>query len=111
MPGTTATAARGAPRFNVVTKDGDTISSAARGTKTPINAEWDRVRFEDADAAPQLATTPPGRIRQRGRGQHLHRFDEGTDVGKGFVFLDNIDVNAILTGKPGNAGQSRTGTK
>jgi hypothetical protein len=30
-------------------------------------------------------------------------FDEGTDVGAGFTHLDNIDVNGVLIGKPGNA--------
>jgi hypothetical protein len=30
-------------------------------------------------------------------------FDEGTDVGVGFVRLDNLDVNGKLMGKPGNS--------
>ena len=28
-------------------------------------------------------------------------FDEGTDQGQGFVYLDNIDYNGVLAGKPG----------
>ena len=30
-------------------------------------------------------------------------FDEGTDVGVGYAWLDNVDVNGTLIGKPGNA--------
>jgi hypothetical protein len=33
-------------------------------------------------------------------------FDEGTDAGPdftGFVFIDNIDINGTLVGKPGAA--------
>lgn len=30
-------------------------------------------------------------------------FDEGTDVGQGFVYLDNIDYNGTVAGKPGLA--------
>jgi hypothetical protein len=30
-------------------------------------------------------------------------FDEGTDDGTGSVYLDNIDVNGSLIGKPGKA--------
>jgi hypothetical protein len=29
-------------------------------------------------------------------------FDEGDDVGPGFVYLDNININGTLIGKPGN---------
>lgn len=29
-------------------------------------------------------------------------FDEGTDQGTGFTHLDNIDINGVLIGKPGN---------
>ena len=31
-------------------------------------------------------------------------FDEGTDLGPGNVFLDNVDVNGLLIGKPGKGG-------
>lgn len=95
----------GAPRFNVVTNAGDTyFFGCASGTKTAINADWSRVRFEDADAVGQLPTTPPwpgfGNVTL---GSITIIFDEGTDQGQGFVFLDNIDVNGVLMGKPGNA--------
>jgi hypothetical protein len=30
-------------------------------------------------------------------------FDEGTDVGPGYAYLDDININGTLIGKPGNA--------
>jgi hypothetical protein len=30
-------------------------------------------------------------------------FDEGTDQENDVVYVDNIDVNGVLIGKPGNA--------
>jgi hypothetical protein len=29
-------------------------------------------------------------------------FDEGTDVGPGFTFVDNLAINSTVIGKPGN---------
>jgi hypothetical protein len=30
-------------------------------------------------------------------------FDEGTDMGVGFIYLDNININGVLIQKPGTA--------
>jgi hypothetical protein len=95
----------GAPRFNVTTTAGDLyFFGCAYGTHKPINADWTQVRFTDADASPQLSTAPPwpgfGIVEV---GSIMIIFDEGTDQGQGFTFLDNIDVNGALIGKPGNA--------
>jgi hypothetical protein len=82
----------GAPRFNVITTTGDLYSfGCADGTQTPIDDEWTQVRF-----------TGFGNVEV---GSIMIIFDEGTDqgLGQGFTFLDNIDINGILIGKPGNA--------
>jgi hypothetical protein len=66
---------------------------------------WSRVRFTDADAV-YAGTGPtvvwPGLGVARVRAIHIF-FDGGTDVGPGFVRLDNLDVNGKLMGKPGNS--------
>lgn len=87
----------GAPRFDVITTDNvDHFFGCAYGTHTPVNADWTRVRFADADAFPPVV---PGEIVQ----SVDIVFDEGTDVGQGFVYLDNIDYNGMTAGKPGLA--------
>lgn len=94
----------GAPRFNVITTTGVYFFGCVDGTQTPIDDEWTQIRFTDADASPQLPTTPlwPG-FGNVTVGSIMIVFDEGTDQGQGFTFLDNIDINGILIGKPGNA--------
>ena len=101
----------GAPRFNVTTTGGFLyFFGCSSGVHTPAPDDpvnWTRVRFTDADAFPQLATNPPW----PGFGSAVVQsiaiiFDEGTDTGPDFtghVFLDNIDINGVLMGKPGNA--------
>lgn len=87
----------GAPRFDVVTTDGvDHFFGCAYGTHTPVNSDWTRVRFTPADAFP--AVTPDETV------QSVDIvFDEGTDQGNGYAYLDNIDYNGTLAGKPGLA--------
>lgn len=95
----------GAPRFNVRTTTGDLyFFGCSYGIHTPINAEWTQVRFTDTDAFPQLSDTPlwPG-FGNVTVESIMIVFDEGTDQGQGFTYLDNIDINGILIGKPGNA--------
>jgi hypothetical protein len=87
----------GAPRFNVVTTDDVThFFGCVYGTHTPVNADWTRVRFTGADGLPPVL---PGDTVQ----SVDIVFDEGTDVGQGFVYLDNIDYNGTIAGKPGLA--------
>jgi hypothetical protein len=87
----------GAPRFNVVTDDGIThFFGCASGTHEDLGNGWTRVRFTPDDAFPPV--TPEETI------QSIDIvFDEGTDVGPGFVYHDNIDVNGSIAGKPGNS--------
>ena len=87
----------GAPRFNVVTTDNVThFFGCLSGTHTPVNSDWTRVRFAWADGFPPVVA-----------GETVQSvdlvFDEGTDQGQGFVYLDNIDYNGTLAGKPGLA--------
>jgi hypothetical protein len=97
----------GAPRFHVITTTGDLYFFGCAGgthTQTPIDDEWTQVRFTNADASPQLSDTPswPG-FGIVTVGSIMIIFDEVTDPGQGFTYLDNIDINGVLIGKPGNA--------
>jgi hypothetical protein len=80
----------GAPRFHIVTTAGTFVIGCDTATKSPINANWTRARM----------SPPPGEVISIDI-----IFDEGTDFpgGTGFVYLDNIDINGTLIGKPGNA--------
>lgn len=87
----------GAPRINVYTATTTHFFGCIYGVHTPAPdnpAKWTRVRFTPADAFPPLLPTTPI------TGMEVI-FDEGTDSGQGFVYLDNIDVNGTLIGKPG----------
>lgn len=87
----------GAPRFNVTTTDNVThFFGCIYGTHTPVNANWTRVRFTDANAYPPVTADETVQSIQI-------VFDEGTDVGQGFVYLDNIDINGTMIGKPGTS--------
>ncbi|HLZ72794.1 MAG TPA: hypothetical protein VKV26_23055 [Dehalococcoidia bacterium] len=87
----------GAPRFDVITMDGvDHFFGCFYGTHTPIARGWTRVRFALGDAFPPVTATETV--------QSIEIvFDEGTDVGSGFVYIDNIDVNGTIAGQPGLA--------
>ena len=88
----------GAPRFNVVTTDNVThFFGCVYGTHTPTaDPNWTQVRFANADGFPPVVA-----------GETVQSvdivFDEGTDQGQGFVYLDNIDYNGAIAGKPGLA--------
>lgn len=88
----------GAPRFDVFTTDGtDHFFGCAYGTHLPAGtAGWTQVRFANADGFPPVVA-----------GETVQSvdivFDEGTDQGQGFVYLDNIDYNGMIAGKPGLA--------
>lgn len=84
-----------APRF-VITVDaveftfGCSSGTASPAPDDPVN--WTRVRF-DLTTLPTTGTIEDGKI----------IFDEGTDAGTGQIYLDNIDINGALIGKPGKA--------
>ncbi len=94
----------GAPRFNVVTDDNVLhfigCNSPAPISTTPLvdpqGNTWERRRYDPATAFPPIL--PGSTIKSISI-----VFDEGTDQGVGFAFLDNIDINGTLIGKPGNA--------
>lgn len=91
-----------APRLLVRTEpDGDRYSfGCAQGIHTPAPADmlnWTRVRFTDADAALVEGTTPWPGFNNVAVRSLVVLFDE-----LGVVHLDNLDVNGILIGKPGN---------
>lgn len=91
----------GAPRFDVTTADGSIYffgCAYGKHTTSPSRHGFERVRFSDADAVPQLASDPPwpgfGHVRVR---SIVLVFDEGTDGGgSGIAVLDDIDVNGII---------------
>jgi hypothetical protein len=91
----------GAPRINVYTETTTYFFGCIYGTHSPAPddpANWTRVRFVAGDASPALTSFDD--ITVTGIGV---LFDEGEDQGEGFVYLDNIDINGTLIGKPGNA--------
>lgn len=96
----------GAPRFNVYTTSGVYyFLGCSYGTHSPVpgNPGWIRVTFGNADAFPSDGTTAfPGFGNVTVTGIDVV-FDEGTDQGQGFVYLDNIQVNGVYAGKPGLA--------
>jgi hypothetical protein len=99
----------GAPRYNVTLTTGAVFFfGCAHGDVTPAGADsqgdlWNRVRFTNLDAFPAdgVSVWPGFGLAQVQSIAVV--FDEGTDVGVGFVRLDNLDVNGKLMGKPGNS--------
>jgi hypothetical protein len=98
-----------APRFVVTTADGAFYfpCKADNGAKTAVGTEWTNVVFanEDAVAAPGTTATWPGFGTDTAIVTSIFIvYDDGTDVNQaGNVILDNINVNDIVMGKPGNA--------
>lgn len=93
----------GAPRFNVYTTAGTYyFFGCTYGVHTALEENWVEVRFRDSDAYPADGVTAfPGFGHVTMTAIEIV-FDEGTDGGaEGFVYLDNIDVNGVLIGKPG----------
>ena len=64
---------------------------------------WTRKRWDAVALASALITFPPITPLSGTIVSISIVFDEGTDQGVGFTHLDNIDINAVLIGKPGNA--------
>jgi hypothetical protein len=90
----------GAPRFNVDASDGfHFMGGCGNGTQTVLNANWNRVRIDPYNPAQAFPVLTPGATIN----SITIILDEGTDSGPGFAYLDNIDVNGTLIGKPGNA--------
>ncbi len=100
----------GAPRFNVVTSDNvlhfigcnsppPSSITVPPGSPDPRGNTWERRRYDPATAFPPIA--PGSTVKSI-----TIIFDEGTDTGPDFtghVFVDNIDIDGVLIGKPGNA--------
>jgi hypothetical protein len=98
----------GAPRFNVtMSNDGLHFVGCAAGPvmpgplTDPQGNVWIRKRW---NLAALLLTANPPITPLSGNVVSISIvFDEGTDQGQGFTHLDNIDINTVLIGKPGNA--------
>lgn len=102
----------GAPRFLVVTADGvfhfigcnsptPIINQPAPGSPDANGNTWTRKRYDPSTAFPPI---PSGPQTDANTIQQLFIvFDEGTDSGPGYAYIDNIDVNGTLIQKPGNA--------
>jgi len=97
----------GAPRFNVtMSNDGLHFVGCATGPvmgalTDPQGNTWLRKRWNLAALA--LLAFPPITPLSGTVVSISIVFDEGTDQGVGFTHLDNIDINGVLIGKPGNA--------
>jgi hypothetical protein len=95
----------GAPRFNVTTSDNVThfigCASPPPTTSTPVGPDangftWHRNRYDPTTAFPPIGPTETVKSIQI-------VFDEGVDVGQGWTFLDNIDINGTIISQ-GTAG-------
>jgi len=77
------------------------VAGPLAGTLTdPQGNTWTRKRWSAADLT--TLAFPPIPLQSIVLSLSII-FDEGIDQGTGFTFLDNIDINGILIGKPGNA--------
>lgn len=83
----------GAPRYNVVTTDNVThFFGCFYGTHTLVGTDWTHVEFAPTDGFP--AVTPTEVV------QSIDIvFDEGTDQGRGYAYLDNFSVNGQIINK------------
>ena len=96
----------GAPRFNVTLPDGRYFFFGCvygNPQELPSAPDWTRIRWKDGEGT----VFPAGNYEWPGFGvsgvvvQSIAIvFDEGTDQGSGFAFLDNININGSLIGKP-----------
>ncbi len=97
----------GAPRFNVTLQDGSSyfVGCASPPPVVIVGDGWERRRWgSKADGLPVPAydqksgvlTTIPNNVKVKSINII---FDEGTDVGPGQAFLDNVDISGILIGK------------
>lgn len=91
----------GAPRFNVQATDGfHFMGGCSNATPTGAPAVgWTRVTIDPYNPTQAFPPLTPGATIL---GITLI-FDEGTDQGTGSTLLDNINVNGVYIGKPGNA--------
>ncbi len=92
----------GAPRFNVVTSDNVThFIGCAAGTTTGTTTDtlgntWIHKVFNPTDPTQAFPVIAPGTTVQ----SIDIVFDEGTDQGNGYAYLDNISVNGANIGGP-----------
>lgn len=103
----------GAPRFNVVMSvDGLHFIGCAAGpvgappSIDPQGHTWTRKRWSAADLAAAGISFPPITAASGAVVSIDIIFDEGDDTGPDFTgttYLDNIDINTVLIGKPGLA--------
>ena len=99
-----------APRFEIVMSDGLHTVGCAAGLVTETLTDrhgrtWSRKRWTTADLVNPALTSPPITSSSGTVLSMAIVFDDGDDAGpeSGQTFLDNIDVNGTLMGKPGLA--------
>jgi hypothetical protein len=107
----------GAPRFNVVTKDGRTFFIGCNSPSAPVQQAgngWLRLRW--GGAVPLLGFNAKTGTLTNISGAQVKQiaivFDEGQDAGPdtfGLAVLDNIDVNGRLIGQGPGPGKSEGG--
>jgi hypothetical protein len=90
---------QGSPKFNVRI-DGENYAIGCSATTTSNNikiaaAGWNRLTFKREDLS-NLGIPTQGTI-----DWITILFDEGTDLGPGYAYLDNIDINGYFIKKPG----------
>ena len=94
-----------APRFEVYTDSGVFTFTMSDTNTTPLNLDWNRVRFSDADAVPPAPAPEPAPAPTAVPvfGSLVVQSVTIIFEGEGSILLDNIDFNGALMGKPGNA--------
>lgn len=92
-----------APRFEVEVDGTKYLLPCTSGVASisPDDINWTRVRY----GLPELAAAGVPAVGMIDSLKVV--FDEGTDVGVGYIFLDNIDVNGLLIRKSGNGGPKK----
>lgn len=90
---------QGSPKFSLrIAGENYAIGCSATSTSNNIKitaANWNRLTFKKEDLS-NLGIPTQGTI-----GWVAILFNEGTDLGPGYAYLDNIDVNGYFIEKPG----------
>lgn len=95
----------GAPRFNVWTSAGVYyFFGCYYGSHTPAPDDpsgWTRIRFRNQDAYPAYSTQSPWPGFGNAKVYDIWlAYDEGLEVGPGFIYIDNIDISGKTINKP-----------
>ncbi|PYS76308.1 MAG: hypothetical protein DMF67_10000 [Acidobacteria bacterium] len=92
----------GSPRYNLLATDGfHFIGGCANGTQTPAPGApgWTRTTFDASNPAQAFPVVTPGATII----SLTLIVDEGTDLGPGYIFTDNLNILGQFITKPGAA--------